>query len=107
MSPWEKMTDFDFDTGNWECVLSLYPSVIFFIWLLLHCQGKARHKARRNAKSHSPAPIYEEMKSPSQKEAPLRLKEMGCSEYRDSPAKRSSSENHYETPRTALNSVRI
>lgn len=80
------------------CVKSLF----YFSSLLNDCQGKARH----NAKSHSPAPIYEEMKSPSQKEAPLRLKDMGCSEYRDSPAKRSSSENHYESPRAALNSIR-
>lgn len=80
------------------CVKSLFD----FSSSLNDCQGKARH----NAKSHSPAPIYEEMKSPGQKEAPLRLKDIGCSEYRDNPAKRSSSENHYETPRAALNSIR-
>ncbi|XP_063324690.1 uncharacterized protein LOC134628625 isoform X1 [Pelmatolapia mariae] len=100
--------------GHW-CGCSSYSSLLYvlssavgvlLLLLLLTgcvlCKGKARH----NAKSHSPAPIYEEMKSPSQKEAPLRLKDMGCSEYRDSPVKRSSSENHYETPRAALNSIR-
>ncbi|XP_029360278.1 cd7 antigen-like isoform X2 [Echeneis naucrates] len=58
-------------------------------------------KARRSVKSHPQAPIYEEMvgvQSPRQKVASHILEEMETSEYRNCPAKRPSSENHYESP---------
>ncbi|XP_030595938.1 cd7 antigen-like [Archocentrus centrarchus] len=98
--------------GQW-CGCSSYSSLLYalssavgllLLLLLIVFVVMYKGKGRRRVNTHPQAPIYEEMKSPTRKGAPLHLEGIECSEYRNCPAKRSSSENHYEIPRAPLTS---
>ncbi|XP_041790368.1 uncharacterized protein LOC121604817 [Chelmon rostratus] len=94
-----------------QCGCSTYSTLLYalssavavlllLLALVVMCQVKSR---RRRVATHSQAPIYEEMagvQTASRKLA--RLEESEPSEYRNCPVKRSSPENHYESPSGAL-----
>lgn len=72
---------------------------LFFVSPLNDFQGNAH----RSNKSHTPAPIYEEMSGVqplNRKLVPLHLEEMEPSEYRNCPVTKPCLENHYESPRS-------
>ncbi|KAM3623121.1 uncharacterized protein V6R79_007282 [Siganus canaliculatus] len=97
-----------------QCGCSSYSTLLYalssavailFLTLLLGCVVFYRGKSRRGAKSHTQAPIYEEMAgvhSPTRKVTTRHLEEMEFLEYRNCPAKKPCSENHYEIPSGAL-----
>ncbi|XP_032418752.1 cd7 antigen-like [Xiphophorus hellerii] len=91
-----------------RCGCSSYPTllyalsgaagILFLLLLLVGCVVARKGKTRQDIKTHSQAPIYEEMigmQSPSRK-----LTE--SSEYKNCPVKRASPGNHYESPSGAL-----
>ncbi|XP_042369696.1 uncharacterized protein LOC121963480 [Plectropomus leopardus] len=94
--------------SNYSTLLYALSSavVILLLLLLLGFVVIYKGKARRSVKSHPQAPIYEEMTGVQpvcRKLAPNHLEEMEFSEYRNCPVKKSCPENHYESPRGALN----
>ncbi|KAM4594309.1 cd7 antigen-like [Fundulus diaphanus] len=93
-----------------RCSCSSYPTLLYalsgavgFLLLLLLVGCVMVFKGK--AKSHPQAPIYEEMvgvPSPSRKLVPLHLQEVEPSEYKNCPAKKAGSSNHYENPSGSL-----
>ncbi|XP_031730429.1 cd7 antigen-like [Anarrhichthys ocellatus] len=78
--------------------------VVLLLLLLLAFVMIYKGKARRSVKSHTQAPIYEEMtvvQPAARKLQPLHLEEMG-SKYTNCHVKKSCPANHYESPSGAL-----
>lgn len=93
----QKIVYIHFDTGKLEYVSTvLVPSADLISFCLDGCQVRGR----RSTRSQPQPPIYEEMVgSPSQKLAPLHLDK---GEYNNCSVRKTTAENHYESPSGAL-----
>ncbi|XP_028255498.1 cd7 antigen-like isoform X2 [Parambassis ranga] len=90
-------------SGYSTLLYALSAAVVVLLLLLIVLVVIYKGNAHRINKSHTQAPIYEEMSGVqplNRKLAPLHLEEMEPSEYRNCPVKKPCLENHYESPRS-------